>query len=261
MAADEQGFNLDAVGVPISGMAAYAPLDAANVLTSAQLGASPLQLPSAFKRLGLYKQDGGPASGREDGDAIELFQQGYKLAGEGSRSLTIGLAEHNPIVQSLIEGVTPDEFGVYKVGSSLPSNRFILFSSVIYRGQAGTRPEKRQLGVAYVSAVELDKAERGSVEGASVTFTWLEHDLFEGSPFWQFGPAVPGSAPQPTGATAGAPGAFTPTGAQVPATIAALRALGDLGQTTAWTAGQYIEYGTAQKAHWDGSDWATGAAS
>lgn len=257
MAADEQGFDLDAVGVPITGMAAFAQLLEANMLTEPQLAARPLVLPPAYKRLGLYKQDGGPTPGREDGDAIELFQQGYKLAGEGARSLTIGLAENNPIVLSLIEGVEPDEHGIYKVSSSLPSNRFLFFSSLRYRGGK----EKRQLGVAYVSAVEPDQAERGSVEGASVTFTWLEHDFFEGSPFWQFGPAVPGSAPQPTGATPGAPGSFTPTGAQVPATIAALRALGDLGQTTAWTAGQYIEYGTAQKAHWDGSDWATGAAS
>ena len=256
MAADEQGFDLDAVGVPITGMAAFAELVAENMLTEAQLGASPLQLPSAFKRLGLYKQDGGPTAGREDGDAIELFQQGYKLAGEGARSLTIGLAENNPIVIGLIEGVEPDEHGIYKVSASLPSNRFLFFSSLRYRGGK----EKRQLGVAYVSAVELDQAERGSVEGASVTFTWLEHDLFEGSPFWQFGPAIPGAAPQPIGATAGTPGTFSPSGAQVPSTIAGLRALGALGQTTAWTTGQYVEYGSGQKAHWNGTDWATGEA-
>lgn len=256
MAVDEQGFDLDAVGVPITGMAAYAPLDAANVLTSAQLAASPLQLPAPFKKLGLYKQDGGPTPGREDGDAIELFQQGYKLAGEGARSLTIGLAENNPIVLSLIEGVEPDEHGVYKVSASLPSNRFLLFSSLRYRGGK----EKRQLGVAYVSAVEADQAERGSVEGASVTFTWLEHDLLEGSPFWQFGPAVPGSPLVPTGAVAGTPGSFVPEGAQAPATIAKLRDLGDLGQTTAWATGQYVDYGSGQKAHWNGTDWASGEA-
>ena len=260
MSVDEQGFDLDKVMVPITGMAAFAPLAAENVLTSEQLAAKPLAMPPAYRRLGLYKQDGGPAAGREDGDAIELFQQGYKLAGDGSRSLTIGLAEHNPIVLSLIEGTEPDEHGVYKVSSSLPDNRFILFSSLIYRGKSNQRPEKRQNGVAYISAVELDKSERGSVEGAAVTFTWVEHDLFEGSPFWQFGPAIPGAAPQPTGAVPGEPGSFTPAGATVPPTIAALRLLGDLGQTTAWTSGQYIEYGTAQKAHWDGTDWATGPA-
>lgn len=64
----------------------------------------------------------------------------------------------------------------------------------------------------------------------------------------------------PTGVTPGTPGAFTPTGSAAPATIAALRALGPLGQTTAWTTGQYVEYGSAQKAHWDGTDWQTGVA-
>ena len=253
---DEQGFDLDAVGVPITGLAAFAPLESANVLTKPQLAANPLQLPAAFKRLGLYKQDGGPADGRESGDAIPLFQQGYELAGEGSRALTIGLAEQNPTVLSLIEGKTPDENGVIEVSSSLPSNRFILFSALRYRGDL----EERKIGVAFVSAVELDKAERGSVKGAAVTFKWVEHYLFNDAPFWQFGPAKLGGPLQPTSATAGTPGSFAPAGAQPPASIAALRGLGALGQTTAWTTGQYIEYGANLKAHWDGTDWATGAA-
>ncbi|WP_336991028.1 hypothetical protein [Leucobacter sp. VD1] len=256
MAADEQGFDLDAVGVPITGMAAYAPLSPENVLTSAQLAASPLELPAGFKKLGLYKQDGGPSPSRESGDALEFFQIGYKKSGDGTRALTIGLAENNPTVLALIEGVEPDEHGVYKVSSNLPDNRFILFSSIRYRGGI----EERQIGVASITAVEPDQAERGSVKGANVTFTWQEHDLFEGSPFWQWGPAVPGAPVAPTGVTAGTPGAFTPTGAALPTTIAALRALGPLGQTTAWTTGQYVEYGNGMKAHWGGDDWATGEA-
>ena len=256
MAADEQGFDLDAVNVPITGMAAYAPLAGANVIAESELGASPLNLPAAFKKLGLYKQDGGPTPTRETGDAIEFFQIGYKKAGDGTRGLTIGLAENNPTVIALIEGVEPDEHGVYKVSSNLPDNRFILFSSLRYRGGL----EERQIGVASITAVEPDQAERGSVKGANVTFTWQEHDLFDGSPFWQWGPAVPGAPVAPTGVTAGTPGAFTPAGAQVPGTIAALRALGDIGQTTAWTTGQYIEYGNGQRAHWNGTDWATGEA-
>lgn len=256
MAADEQGFDLDAVGVPITGMAAYAPLDPANMLTEAALGASPLVLPPAFKKLGLYKVDGGPAPSREAGDALEFFQQGYKKAGDGTRALTITLAQSDRVVMSLIEGVEPDEHGVYKVSSNLPDNRFILFSSIRYRGGL----EERQLGVASITAVEPDQAERGSVKGSAVTFTWQEHEMFEGSPFWQWGPAVPGSPVQPTGAVAGTPGSFTPTGAQAPATIADLRALGSLGQTSAWTTGQYVEYGSGMKAHWNGTDWATGEA-
>lgn len=255
MTADEQGNDLGAVGVPITGMAAFAQLDAANVLTKVELGASPIVLPAAYRKLGLYKVDGGPAPGRETEDPIEFFQIGYTLAGQGTRTVVITLAEQNANVQRLIEGAEPDENGVIEVSASLPDNRFILFTLTKYRN----RLEKRQLGVASVTSVELDQQERGSVEGAAVTFTWAEHDLFNGAPFWQYGPAVPGSTPAPTGATAGTPGSFVPNGATVPANITALRALGNLGQTTAWSTGQYIVIGTGQVS-WDGTDWKTGAA-
>lgn len=63
----------------------------------------------------------------------------------------------------------------------------------------------------------------------------------------------------PTGVTAGTPGAFTPNGAEVPADLSALQALGALGQTAAWSTGEYVALGVGT-AHWDGSAWADGAA-
>jgi hypothetical protein len=190
--ADSQGNDLDAVGVPITGLAATAPVTEANVIAKEDLGSSPLSLPAAFKRLGLYKVDGGPAPSREAGDAIEFFQKGYMLSGDGTRAVVIGLAEQNAAVQALIEGSEPDANGVIEVSSSLPSNRFILLVVTKYRN--GT--EKRQIGVASVTAVEPDQSERGSVEGANVTFTWQEDELFNSAPFWQWGPAVPGAEPE-----------------------------------------------------------------
>lgn len=187
MTADAAGNDLDAVGVPITGLAAFAPLLLANVIAKEDLGASPLVLPAAYKRLGLYKQDGGPSEARENGDPIEFFQKGYTLAGEGTRTVTIGLAEQNATVQALIEGVEPDTDGVIEVASSLPDNRFILL--VVTRYRNGT--EKRRIGVASITAVEPDQQTRGEVEGSNVTFTWQEDDLFNGAPFWQWGPAIP----------------------------------------------------------------------
>lgn len=67
--------------------------------------------------------------------------------------------------------------------------------------------------------------------------------------------AVPGAA---QGFVAGAPGSFLPEGATVPANITALRAL-DIGEGDAWDEGDYIVIGTGN-VHWDGEDWATGAA-
>lgn len=252
MSADSQGNDLDAVGVPITGLAAFAPVLLANVITKALLGASPLVLPAAFKKLGLYKVDGGPAPSRENEDAIEFFQKGYTLAGEGTRAVVIGLAEQNTAVQALIEGAEPDENGVIEVSSSLPDNRFILLVVTKYRNGK----EKREIGVAAVTAVEPDQSERGSVEGSNVTFTWQEDELFNGAPFWQWGPAVPGAAPT-TDVTAGTPGSFT---GGTPGSLAALQTIGALGETTAWTTGQYVVLGDASQAHWDGDSWAAGAA-
>jgi hypothetical protein len=192
MAADSSGNDLEAVGVPITGVAAFAPVASANVIEKADLGASPLVLPVAAKRLGLYKVDGGPAPSRETGDAIEFFQKGYTLAGEGTRAVVINLAEQNANVQALIEGAEPDANGVIEVSSSLPDNRFILYVITRYRGGK----EKRQVGVASVTAVEPDQQTRGEVEGAAVTFTWQEDPLFNDAPFWSWGPAVPGEAPE-----------------------------------------------------------------
>lgn len=182
MTADSAGNDLDAVGVPISGMAAVAPMLEANVIAKSALAASPLVLPVAFKRLGLFKVDGGPSNARESGDPIEFFQIGYKLAGDGTRSVTINLAELNATVVQLTEGATPDANGVIEARSSLPDGQWILFTSTRYRnGQ-----EKRRVGVVTVTGVEDDQETRGEVEGRAVTFTYQEHDLFNGAPFWQW---------------------------------------------------------------------------
>jgi hypothetical protein len=62
-----------------------------------------------------------------------------------------------------------------------------------------------------------------------------------------------------TGATAGAPGAFTPSGAEVPANLAARTGI-TASPATAWTAGQHVVLGDASQAHWNGTAWAAGAA-
>ena len=55
----------------------------------------------------------------------------------------------------------------------------------------------------------------------------------------------------------GNPGIFTP---YVPVNLADLQAHGDLGQTTAWTVGQYIELADSSEVHWDGVAWKNGRA-
>lgn len=63
---------------------------------------------------------------------------------------------------------------------------------------------------------------------------------------------------QPSGVTPGAPGVFTPETCTIPATLAALTALGPLGETVAWLPGQYVVLGNASEAYWNGTAWTVG---
>jgi hypothetical protein len=81
------------------------------------------------------------------------------------------------------------------------------------------------------------------------------------------GQDVPGTAGPATGANAGSPGLWTPSGATPPTSVANLIA-GVPGTVvaspnTAWTTGQYVQTGTAGspgQAYWSGSAWVGGTA-
>lgn len=190
MAADTQGNDLSAVGVPIGGLVAFAPYATEGVVADAEMGATPLTLPTGYLKLGLVKQDGAPQHAREAGDAIEFWQKGYIMAGEGTRTLQVNLAESNSAVLKLVEGKEPNTDGVVYVDSNLPDARVLLFLATKFKSGA----EERYNGVAQVTAVEVDQDERGSVRGRSVTLTWQEDPLFNGAPFKMWA-GVPGAAP------------------------------------------------------------------
>jgi hypothetical protein len=61
-----------------------------------------------------------------------------------------------------------------------------------------------------------------------------------------------------TAITAGIPSTYTPTNATRPLSLGALTALGALGNTTAWTVGQYVVLGDGSEAYWDGNSWELG---
>jgi hypothetical protein len=72
-------------------------------------------------------------------------------------------------------------------------------------------------------------------------------------------PAVDKGAVAATGATAGMPGYFTPSGATTPANLAALAGLA-ASPNAAWTTGQYVISGDLLANHFDGAAWAAGKA-
>ncbi|AWN07233.1 hypothetical protein SEA_RANA_15 [Streptomyces phage Rana] len=64
-----------------------------------------------------------------------------------------------------------------------------------------------------------------------------------------------------SGATAGTPGSFTPTGAVAPASLTALQGSSIVASpTTAWTTGQYVDLGDGSDAYWDGDTREAGQA-
>ena len=72
-------------------------------------------------------------------------------------------------------------------------------------------------------------------------------------------PAKDTGAVAAAGATAGAPGYFTPSGANTPANMAALSGV-TAAPTTAWATGQYVITADHLASHWSGTAWVAGVA-
>ena len=101
------------------------------------------------------------------------------------------------------------------------------------------------------------------VGGDSHTYVHVGNDA-EGR--WIYSAGLPGRwSPPPqgptaaTGATAGSPGTFTPSGADVPADLAAMTGI-VASPATAWTTGQHVVLDDASQAYWDGAAWVAGVA-
>jgi hypothetical protein len=67
-----------------------------------------------------------------------------------------------------------------------------------------------------------------------------------------------------TGATAGTPGSWTPSGSSAPASVSALQSSGIVASpATAWSTGEFMQtatLGPPGQAYWDGAAWAAGTA-
>jgi len=64
--------------------------------------------------------------------------------------------------------------------------------------------------------------------------------------------------PLPTGATAGTPGSWTPSGSRAPTTLAEANSIGYSG--AAWTTGQYNELADGTDVYWNGTAFVLGRA-
>ena len=195
MSADSSGNDLAAVGIPITGAAAYAPVDEANMVSAADGNDRKLKLSEdypAYRKLGLFKSDGGVEDTVDGGDATEFFQEGYKLAGDATLGFTVGLAQNDTVVLEFVTGQKLDANNSMLIEDAFSKEPFMVFQETMFKNKT----IRRRNGVAMITAVATDKDERGTVKGRTVTCQWLPSPLFGGAKYREW------MLPAPTAPTA-----------------------------------------------------------
>lgn len=170
MAADAAGNDLSAIFIPASGKIAVAPF--ATAIPSVADGAkAKVTLASAFKALGLLTEDGGMEWTEEaDGEAIELFQEGYSIpSGKAKVELKVKMAESSREKYELLRGIHYDENKHAVVDASGNPQRLVVWVEEIAKN--GT-VRRRACENASVSSLKEDKDERGKIKAIEVTFSF-----------------------------------------------------------------------------------------
>lgn len=185
MAKDKQGNDLGNVGVPITGAICIVPYADENKITRAMISkkkAEP-ELPKAYDRstacLGLISSDGAPQDSFDSDDAIEFWQQGYKLNGEATLTTAFTLTEDTDLTREFCYGSKPDADGVIAVDTLTPDTKWMAYEEIVYKNGN----VDRRAGVVQVTGNEPGQAERGSVVGRAITVTWVRDDNYEGAAY------------------------------------------------------------------------------
>lgn len=184
MAADSLGNDIAAVGVPIGGFMAYAPLGT-DIPSPVEGAVRALVLDPAYKRLGLIKVDGGFAWTEEpDGDPIEFFQEGYSIpSGLANVGLTAGLAQKDENVRSFVRGKNADANGYMTVDGGGTAVRYVIFTEEIYKNGVIRRRVAPDVGI---TSTEEDQSTRGEVNGTNVTLGVARSALVGGEHFGEW---------------------------------------------------------------------------
>jgi hypothetical protein len=165
--ADAFGNDVLAVGIPVTGFFGYAP--AGTVFpTAAEGAAAGFILPAAFKKAGLFTEDGGFEWTLEpDGDPIKFWQDGYSIpSGLANATLVVKLAQYDAIVRELSWGKTADANGYMTLDAGGHSKKFVAFTEEIFKNGV----IRRRIAEIGVTGAKVDKSERGAVNGTEVTF-------------------------------------------------------------------------------------------
>ena len=168
MAADSQGNDIGAVGIPITGFLAFAP-EGTGVPSSADGGDDAFVLPGTFKKAGLLKTDGGPQfTWGATGDALEFWQIGYSLkSGDADVTFQATFAQTDDFIRQIVYGKVPDVNGMILVDGGGHDIVKTFWSEEIFKNGAVRR---RSGDKCTVQTVVEDRSTRGEVLGYAVTF-------------------------------------------------------------------------------------------
>lgn len=169
---DSEGNTLDAVAIPAGGFIAVQMSGAPSFIEPAAGALTPLVLPSGYKKIGLFTDDGAPADDMDSDDDIEMWQSGYKISGDvTSRTVEVTTAELNDRVRQLVHGVPADANGLIVVDQG-NQNRFPMLQYIKYKNGVTLRRN----GLARVKEVKPAQQTRGEVAGYDITFEWLRDE-------------------------------------------------------------------------------------
>lgn len=184
MAADSQGNDITAVGIPITGNIGLGPFGT-DLPTSVEGAATELVLDAAIKKLGLLKQDGGPQfAWAASGEPIEFWQDGYSIpSGLADVTLTLTAAQQDAFVRSIVSGQTPDANGYIEIDGGGHSTQYVLWSEEIYKNGMIRR---RAAANVTVQSVTEDKSTRGEVQGYVLVFKISRSAVFNNKHFGEW---------------------------------------------------------------------------
>lgn len=184
MAADDEGNDVGAVAVPVTGSIGVAP--AGTVIPTPTEGADPdFTLDAAFLKLGLLKTDGGPQfAWAADGDPITFWQDGYTIpTGLAAVTLVVSAAQTDDTVRTIVYGKSPDTNGYLTVDGGGNAQVYEIFTEEIFKNGVIRR---RIAANATVGTVAEDQSTRGEVLGYQITFNIARSSQLENNHFGEW---------------------------------------------------------------------------
>ena len=181
MAADANGFDVAAVGIPLTGKIAFAAYGT-TLPTPAEMFNPAYVLPTpTWVNPGLLTTDGGFAYDEQTSTPIEFCQDGYELTvGTGVLTLAVRLAETSEAVRKLTRGKTADGNGTIEVDIDGSPLRYCVYTHEEFKNGNARR---RAMANAWVRSWTQDKSTRGDVNGGVLTLAIKRHAAHGGGHF------------------------------------------------------------------------------